>query len=499
MSAVTASSTLQVTAESFAPPNAALFTCNSCGVGFPTPDMQRRHMKTDWHRYNLKRRVATLPPISAEIFAERVLQQMDATRKNEEKLSFVQICRACGNKRFTSAGAYENHLSSSRHKENLKRAEQLGLREDDDNGSTISGARDHSPDWSVTSSTFSLGEPVQPLQYHTFGFRDGRVAGGSKKTLRRHKAPSSVTTASVTGDDLDSIIDDGAAAFARPSVRSAASSVVGGLDAEDEDEDIDSIIERKLQTAVKLPINACIFCSAQNFSDIEATVSHMQHDHGLFVPEKDYIVDLQGLITYLSEKVSIGNACLYCSFIGRSLNSIRDHMVAKQHCKIPYDTEDEQLEISSFYDFSSSYPDDYEEEDDWDDVASGDGSAEDDAQTVLQVANVGPQRRTESNLVLDPTGLELSLPLSRLRIGHRSLARYYRQSLRPTAEHREGQSTVIAATSRQMLASISRDPVKERLTKTDWRDQRDKQNRDIRREQRYINQQKHYRDPMLGG
>ncbi|ODQ70894.1 hypothetical protein LIPSTDRAFT_38690, partial [Lipomyces starkeyi NRRL Y-11557] len=383
------------------------FTCNSCGVGFPTPDMQRRHMKTDWHRYNLKRRVATLPPISAEIFAERVLQQMDATRKNEEK-----------------------------------------------------------------------------------------VAGGSKKTLRRHKAPSSVTTSSVTGDDLDSIIDDGASDFARPSVRSAASSAVGGLDAEDEDEDIDSIIERKLQSAVKLPINACIFCSAQNFSDIEATVSHMQHGHGLFVPEKDYLVDLQGLVTYLSEKVSIGNACLYCSFIGRSLNSVRDHMVAKQHCKVPYDTEDEQLEISSFYDFSSSYPDDYEEEDDWDDVASGDGSAEDDAETV-QVANVGPQRRTESNLILDPTGLELSLPLSRLRIGHRSLARYYRQSLRPTTEPREGQGTVIAASSRQMFSPISRDPVKERLTKKDWKDQRDKQNRDIRREQRYINQQKHYRDPML--
>ncbi|KAK9358669.1 C2H2 type zinc-finger-domain-containing protein [Lipomyces starkeyi] len=409
MSAVTVSPPLPVASGSSAPPNAALFTCNSCGVGFPTPDMQRRHMKTDWHRYNLKRRVATLPPISAEIFAERVLQQMDATRKNEEK-----------------------------------------------------------------------------------------VAGGSKKTLRRHKTPSSVTTSSVTGDDLDSIIDDGASDFARASVRSAASNVVGGHEAEDEDEDIDSIIERKLQSAVKLPINACIFCSAQNFSDIEATVSHMQHDHGLFVPEKDYLLDLQGLVTYFSEKVSIGNACLYCSFIGRSLNSVRDHMVAKQHCKIPYDTEDEQLEISSFYDFSSSYPDDYEEEDDWDDVASGDGSAEDDAETV-QVANVVPQRRAESNLILDPTGLELSLPLSRLRIGHRSLARYYRQSLRPTTEPREGQGTVIAASSRQMLAPISRDPVKERLTKKDWKDQRDKQNRDIRREQRYINQQKHFRDPMLGG
>ncbi|KAJ8101883.1 Rei1p [Lipomyces tetrasporus] len=498
MSAATLSSPSPAVIGSSAPANggSALFTCNSCGVGFPTPDMQRRHMKTDWHRYNLKRRVATLPPISAEIFAERVLQQMDASRKNEEKLLFVQICRVCGNKRFTSAGAYENHLSSSRHKDNLKRAEQLGLREDDDAESNLSGVRDHSPDWSVASSTFSLGEPVQPQPYHAFGFRDSRVGGGGKKSLRRHKTLSSAATSSVAGDDLDSVIGDGVVLGL--SDGSGSSSVADDHDAEDEDEDIDSIIARKLQNAVKLPINACIFCSAQNFGGIEATVAHMQRDHGLFIPERDYLVDLEGLLTYLSEKVSIGNACLYCSFIGRSLNSVRDHMVAKQHCKIPYDTEDERLELSSFYDFSSSYPDDYEEEDDWDDVASEEEGAEEDAETVTDVSVVS-RRRAEGNLVLDPTGLELSLPLSRLRIGHRSLARYYRQSLRPSTELREGQGTVIAASSRQVLATVSRDSVKERFTKKDWRDQRDKQNRDIRREQRYINQQKHYRDPMLGG
>ncbi|KAK9245995.1 C2H2 type zinc-finger-domain-containing protein [Lipomyces tetrasporus] len=411
MSASTLSSPSPAVIGSSAPANggSALFTCNSCGVGFPTPDMQRRHMKTDWHRYNLKRRVATLPPISAEIFAERVLQQMDASRKNEEKLS---------------------------------------------------------------------------------------VGGGGKKSLRRHKTLSSAATSSVAGDDLDSVIGDGVVLGL--SDGSGSSSVADNHDAEDEDEDIDSIIARKLQNAVKLPINACIFCSAQNFGGIEATVAHMQRDHGLFIPERDYLVDLEGLLTYLSEKVSIGNACLYCSFIGRSLNSVRDHMVAKQHCKIPYDTEDERLELSSFYDFSSSYPDDYEEEDDWDDVASGEEGAEEDAETVTDVSVVS-RRRAEGNLVLDPTGLELSLPLSRLRIGHRSLARYYRQSLRPSTELREGQGTVIAASSRQVLATVPRDSVKERFTKKDWRDQRDKQNRDIRREQRYINQQKHYRDPMLGG
>jgi len=31
-------------------------------------------------------------------------------------------------------------------------------------------------------------------------------------------------------------------------------------------------------------------------------------------------------------------------------------MVDKAHCKIAYDTEDDRLEVSDFYDFTASYP-----------------------------------------------------------------------------------------------------------------------------------------------
>ena len=49
------------------------FTCNTCQVAFRSSDLQRTHMQSDWHRYNLKRRVASLPPLTSEIFAEKVL------------------------------------------------------------------------------------------------------------------------------------------------------------------------------------------------------------------------------------------------------------------------------------------------------------------------------------------------------------------------------------------------------------------------------------------
>ncbi len=48
------------------------FTCLACQVQFKSADEQRDHYHTDWHRYNLKRKVAELPPVSAENFAQRI-------------------------------------------------------------------------------------------------------------------------------------------------------------------------------------------------------------------------------------------------------------------------------------------------------------------------------------------------------------------------------------------------------------------------------------------
>ncbi|KAG7672524.1 putative Ankyrin repeat and zinc finger domain-containing protein 1 [Nannochloris sp. 'desiccata'] len=44
-------------------------TCNTCGIqSFSSPDDQRRHFKTNWHRLNVKRRVASLDPVTEEHF-----------------------------------------------------------------------------------------------------------------------------------------------------------------------------------------------------------------------------------------------------------------------------------------------------------------------------------------------------------------------------------------------------------------------------------------------
>lgn len=48
------------------------FTCVNCRLVFADADLQREHYRSEWHRYNVKRQVAELPPISMEQFQDKV-------------------------------------------------------------------------------------------------------------------------------------------------------------------------------------------------------------------------------------------------------------------------------------------------------------------------------------------------------------------------------------------------------------------------------------------
>lgn len=52
-------------------PSSGLYTCLACQVAFESAEGQRIHYRSDWHRYNLKRKVADLPPVSLEQFQQK--------------------------------------------------------------------------------------------------------------------------------------------------------------------------------------------------------------------------------------------------------------------------------------------------------------------------------------------------------------------------------------------------------------------------------------------
>lgn len=97
----------------------APFTCITCRLAFSDADVQRAHYKTDWHRYNLRRKVAAMAPVTAEGFEERVWAQRALAEQRGR--ATATYCAACC-KRFASFNAYDNHLRSRRHAELERKA-----------------------------------------------------------------------------------------------------------------------------------------------------------------------------------------------------------------------------------------------------------------------------------------------------------------------------------------------------------------------------------------
>lgn len=91
------------------------FTCASCHSIFENAEAQRAHYQSDWHRYNLRRKVADLPPVTETTFASRLdlLDKETATIKAAQ-VSRTFECTAC-KKTFNSEKSFENHIKSRKH------------------------------------------------------------------------------------------------------------------------------------------------------------------------------------------------------------------------------------------------------------------------------------------------------------------------------------------------------------------------------------------------
>ncbi|KAL9104875.1 MAG: hypothetical protein Q9187_008852 [Circinaria calcarea] len=137
------------------------------------------------------------------------------------------------------------------------------------------------------------------------------------------------------------------------------------------------------------PLLRCLFCGYKS-PTLKLNIMHMTKFHGMFIPEQPYLVDIEGLISYLQAKIVENHECLFCHKIKSSIGGIQTHMRDKGHCMIAFDSEEEMIEIGQFYDFRSTYSDEDDDEDtDMDDVKPGTsggvklGSKRSETQTVV--------------------------------------------------------------------------------------------------------------------
>jgi pre-60S factor REI1 len=274
-------------------------------------------MRSDWHRYNLKRRMAELPPTSAEDYKDKVLAAQAVTDAAAKKAGFETTCEIC-QKTYFSENAYRNHMGSQKHK--LRVA--AGSRKGSVNGSVAP---------SVTDSTMSGGNPTNGQ------IGDLEVEAEFEKVVKGIKDTS--------GEESGPL-------FTRPSRPTPSKAIDGKTHPLSPTATTDS----QASGTPDIPLSRCLFCNYDS-PTWKLSISHMTKIHGLFIPEQSYLVDLEGLLGYLQAKVTQNHECLCCHKLKNNTDGVQTHMRDKGHCKIAFETEEEMIEVGQYYDFSSTYSD----------------------------------------------------------------------------------------------------------------------------------------------
>ncbi|EMG48113.1 REH1 Cytoplasmic 60S subunit biogenesis factor REH1 [Candida maltosa Xu316] len=438
-------------------PETASFTCNTCGVKFLNAELQRQHMKTEWHRYNLKRRVANLPSITSEVFAEKIINSKHVTKnENEDEYGFYIATRKKKN----------NHGERQVTKKFLKSQKNRGRREEilgDDHE-----LRSASPAGSIAS------------EFSQFSFGD----------VDFHEVESVQTGSELNYTEESDFTDIG-------------SDLLSDEEIHDEDDGEEHEDESSSDELDAIPITHCFYCGANNH-EIENNIKHMFSKHGLYIPERSFLVDVEGLLEYLSEVVSLDHECLVCGFEGKNLESIRQHIVSKGHCKIPYETKEEKLAVAEFYDFIGDDDDEQQTSTKTEKATRKHvGFSEESPSTVL--VDYTEEEQPEDNGIndnyalveIDPSGVELRTPTGS-RIGHRTMQRYYRQNIQLPREYTPAQTTQ-ALVDRRYSPGLTPYQVtrQEKEVRRIENNEKNKHERKTNKTKK-VNFQKHFRDEILG-
>ncbi len=206
--------------------------------------------------YNLKRRIASLPPISVTVFQKQVLASDSGNDEKGELSLFQRSCTAC-EQHYTNRKAWQAHLKS----------------------------RNHAQKSVETDSKASFLSDESPLSTLSLITQEEDQSANKKESFS--------------------------------------------------------------------PLQ-CLFCNVESAS-MDSNLTHMSHAHSFFIPDAEYLIDMESLLSYLFAVVSLFHECLFCGSSKTTKFGVQDHMRGKGHCKV--DFEDDEHDFKQFYDFSGGEDD----------------------------------------------------------------------------------------------------------------------------------------------
>lgn len=98
-------------------------SCKLCNSYFATAEIRRYHYGSEWHRFNMEQLSRNMPVITDVEYVERRKEISAFLAKKDESYLECDVtiyCNAC-RRRFSNQMSYDNHVSSRRHRNNVKK------------------------------------------------------------------------------------------------------------------------------------------------------------------------------------------------------------------------------------------------------------------------------------------------------------------------------------------------------------------------------------------
>mmetsp|Transcript_11681 Transcript_11681/g.16687 ORF Transcript_11681/g.16687 Transcript_11681/m.16687 type:complete len:485 (+) Transcript_11681:110-1564(+) len=342
------------------------------------------HYKSDWHKFNLKRREAGLPLLLEKDFQARLDAALALRREREG--------------REERSGT--DHLKKNKNQENHKKKNKKNKHRD-------------------KGQVLGTGKAVAVSQVSAYQAMKDAKENEEKEEQRQEGEQD---------------------AHMQTSQEKTESEIM-------EEEEEPPVIDPR----------QCLFDSHMS-PTIPANIERMQRKYGFFMPDQEYLIDMEGMLGYCHEKVKLGHVCLYCQKIFKTWQGCQKHMISTRHTKLRYERGVDLDEFDPFYDFSEADADflgrpvsnqqqDMEDEDvqeteqddgEWEDITDDEADQGEEGDTDVDMDEddglyAGYEDEIkEFGFDVSPLG-ELVFPDGRI-IGHRGLARYYKQRFAPTNE-----------------------------------------------------------------
>jgi len=484
-----------------APDQPAAVYCSTAGTYFVDKESLAEHYRSDFHRYNLKRKVAGLPPVTKEWFEARRAQLLQQQQQQQQQQrsgggggggapasSSASALPSAGDalllpgggavpaagddrvwydpltrRRFYSENTYVAHTRSRKYAELVKK----------------SGADAAPPPVVSRRAPVAVAAAAAAGSAPAAGEGPGAVEAGKRPRHRRAAPRGEAAVAGgfvvkpAAGTDAARLMASEAAAAAADAGGGMADDADGdeggeeeegsgwetaSMDEEEGGEEEAGGSEAGGDDEAARWAEADAWDPRRSLFDgrvaptLEDNLEHMWRRYGFVVPDVEACADPEGLLRYLGAKLAVGRVPLYARGDDatarrfRSLHAVQRHMVDSGRCRALYDGNEEEYE--DFYDYGRlAQAQEGEGEGEGAEAMEGDGAI------VAASAQGGARGKAAPAALAPPAGTgaagELLVPGApssgqrALVLGTRALSRYYRQRARPDPSARDSFATAL--------------------------------------------------------